>query len=214
MAELLPVKSMNSEAVNYLKSRRKINFLMVAANVAVTLLIAVTGGDLYNVNEMFGHGAMYAPAVIQGGEFYRLFTCMFLHFGWEHLFYNMMLLWFAGDMLEERAGAVRYLLIYVIGGVLGNVLSLAVGIDREVVSAGASGAVFAVIGALIWIVVRNKGRAEGIDNRGICMMALLSLAQGFMDSGVDNYAHLGGFIGGFLLAAILRTGSAPRRKNS
>ncbi|SDG45375.1 rhomboid family intramembrane serine protease [Marvinbryantia formatexigens DSM 14469] len=189
------------------------NLLMVLINIAVFLIITIMGGDTLDAEQMLSYGAMYPPYVTQKGEYYRLFTCMFLHFGWQHLFYNMLLLWFAGDMLEERSGPVRYLVIYLAGGVAGNVLSFLTGMERQVVSAGASGAVFAVIGALVWLVVKNRGKVEGIDNRGLCMMAVLSLAQGFMDAGVDHMAHLGGFIGGFLLAAVLRTPSAVRRKD-
>lgn len=205
---------MQTEGIDYIRSRRKMNLLMVLINAAVFLIITVTGGDTQDTVQMLSYGAMYPLYVTQYGEYYRLFTCMFLHFGWQHLFYNMLLLWFAGDMLEARSGALRYLVIYLAGGVAGNVLSFLVGMEREVVSAGASGAVFAVIGALVWIVVKNRGKAEGIDNRGICIMAVLSLAQGFMDAGVDHIAHLGGFIGGFLLAAVLQIPSAVRKTDS
>lgn len=204
---------MEMEGFAYIRSRRKTNLLMVLINTAVFLIVTALGG-VPDTEQMLSCGAMYPPYVIENGEYYRLFTSMFLHFGWQHLFYNMLLLWFAGDMLEARSGAVRYLVIYLGGGILGNVLSFLIGMDREIVSAGASGAVFAVIGALVWIVVKNRGKAEGIDNRGICMMAVLSLAQGFLDVGVDHFAHLGGFIGGFLLAAVLRTPSVVRTKDS
>ncbi len=204
---------MEMEGFAYIRSRRKTNLLMVLINTAVFLVVTALSGGVPDTEQMLSCGAMYPPYVIENGEYYRLFTSMFLHFGWQHLFYNMLLLWFAGDMLEARSGAARYLAIYLAGGVLGNVLSFLVGMDREAVSAGASGAVFAVIGALVWIVVKNRGKAEGIDNRGICMMAVLSLAQGFLDAGVDHFAHLGGFIGGFLLAAALRTPSDARPKD-
>lgn len=205
---------MQMQETDYIHGRKKTNLLMVLINIAVFLIITVMGGDTQDIGQMLSYGAMYPPYITQNGEYYRLFTCMFLHFGWQHLFYNMLLLWFAGDMLEARSGAFRYLVIYLAGGAAGNVLSFLVDTEREVVSAGASGAVFAVIGALVWIVVKNRGKAEGIDNRGVCMMAVLSLAQGFMDAGVDHFAHLGGFIGGFLLAAVLQISSAVRTTDS
>lgn len=195
---------MRTEFAEFIRTRKKLNLLIIAANIAVFLLMELLGGDTLDVEYMVGHGAMYVPAVTQAGEYYRLFTAMFLHFGAEHLLYNMLLLLFAGDMLQRRTGAARYLLIYLGGGFLGNLLSLMVNVAQgaQNVSAGASGAVFAVIGGLVWIVLKSRGRAEGINGRGVCAMALLSLAQGITDAGVDNYAHLGGFIGGFLLAAI------------
>ncbi|MDO5540496.1 MAG: rhomboid family intramembrane serine protease [Eubacteriales bacterium] len=165
---------------------------------------------------MRDHGAMYPPDIFERGEYYRLITCMFLHFGAEHLLFNMLLLLFAGDMLETRMGPVRYLLIYLGGGVAGNLLSLFIAASSGdyAVSAGASGGIFAVIGALVWIVIVNKGKTTDIDGKGLYAMAVLSLIQGFWETGTDNFAHLGGFICGFLLAAILGIVSFPnsRRK--
>lgn len=135
----------------------------------------------------------------------RLFTCMFLHFGIEHLFYNMLLLIFVGDTLEKTAGKVRYLLIYLIGGLAGNILSVWAGMDRAeyAVSAGASGAIFAVIGALIWIVLRNKGKLEGYSSQRLILVRGLSVVNGLTETGIDNWAHIGGLAGGFLLAVLL-----------
>lgn len=205
---------MVQELKDFLKTRKKMNLLMVAANIAVFLWMIAAGGDPLDAEYMFAHGAMLPSAVAKDGEYYRLLTSMFLHFGAEHLLFNMILLLFAGDMLEERTGTAGYLLIYAGGGLAGNLLSLGVHLLRgtEVISAGASGAVFAVIGGLVWLIVKNKGSVPGLDSRGVLLMAVLSLAQGFLDTGVDPYAHLGGFIGGFLLAAAGGILSAVRRR--
>lgn len=195
---------MLKEAADFIKSRKKMNLFIVVLNIFIFFLMEWCGGDTLDVDYMLAHGAMYPSLVTQEGEYYRLFTSMFIHFGAQHLLYNMLLLLFAGDMLQKYTGAVRYLLVYLGGGLAGNLLSLAVNLyqGEDVVSAGASGAEFAVIGALVWLVVRNRGRLRDIDGKGVCAMALLSLVQGFMDVGVDNAAHLGGFIGGFLLAVL------------
>ncbi len=180
------------------------NLLMVVLNVLVFLILEAAG-DTTDVGFMMRRGAMYPSLIVEGGQYYRLITSMFLHFGFEHLIFNMLLLLFAGDMLEQQTGACKYLVVYLAGGVAGNLLSLwnSVRLGEEVVSAGASGAIFAVIGALIWIVIKNKGRAEGINGKGLCVMAALSLAEGFQSTGVDALAHLGGAAAGFLLAVIL-----------
>lgn len=195
---------MITEAKEFIKSRKKMNLLMVAFNIAVFLVLEILG-DTADTEFMLRHGAMFPPMIQKYGEYYRLVTCMFLHFGFEHLLYNMLLLLFAGDMLEQQIGAVKYLLIYLLGGAAGNLLSLWVSVQHNdnFVSAGASGAIFAVIGALVWIVVKNRGKVEGMNGRGICVMAVLSLVEGFQSTGVDATAHLGGAIGGFLLALLL-----------
>ena len=205
---------MLQELTDSLKYRKKINLFLVEINIAIFLLMIITGGNPLDVDYMMNHGAMLPSAVLAHGEYYRLLTSMFLHFGAEHLIFNMILLIFAGEMLQTRVEAVRYLLVYLGGGLLGNVLSYVVNLNlhANIVSAGASGAVFAVIGALVWLILKNRGRVEGLNSRGVLMMAVLSLIQGFTDAGVDNYAHLGGFIGGFLLAAVSGIWSADAWK--
>ncbi len=203
------------ELGDFLARRQRANLLMVAANLAVYLWVVFAGGgNPPRVGYLAGHGAMLPSAIVQGNEYYRLFTSMFLHFSVEHLLSNMLILLFAGDMLQERVGTLRYLLIYLGGGLLGNVLSLAVDCQKgvEVVSAGASGAVFAVIGGLVWLIVKYKGKVPGLDARGVLLMAVLSLVQGFQNVGVDPYAHLGGFLGGFALGAISRASAKGRRR--
>ena len=109
-----------------------------------------------------------------------------------------------GSRLEQVIGKIKFLLIYLIGGVLGNVISLLIELRTQdfAVSAGASGAVFAVMGAMIYIVIRNKGWLGDLSMRQILVMAAFSLYFGFASTGVDNTAHVGGMVSGFLLAVI------------
>ena len=130
---------------------------------------------------------------------------MFLHFGLEHLFYNMLVLIFLGDALEEAVGKVRYLVIYLGGGLIGNVVSVLIEIQKgeSIVSAGASGAIFSVIGALVFIVLKNHGNLGTYSGKRLVLMAVLSILQSMTASGVDNSAHIGGFAAGFVLAFLL-----------
>ena len=154
---------------------------------------------------MLDCGAAYTPMIVQGGEYYRLFTCMFLHFGIEHLLNNMLVLFVLGSRLERVIGKIKFLLIYLLGGVLGNIISLYLELHAQnfAVSAGASGAVFAVMGAMIYIAIRNKGRLGDLSMRQILIMAAFSLYFGFASTGVDNTAHVAGMVSGFLLAVLL-----------
>lgn len=192
------------EFITFIRSRQPVNLVIVLVNILVFVVLSVSG-DTQDAWFMAEHGACYAPFVLEYGEYYRLFTCMFLHFGIEHLVYNMLLLIFVGDVLEQTVGRVRYLLIYILGGIGGNVISLWFGRNAEVyaVSAGASGAIFAVIGALIWIVLRNGGKLRGYSSQRLLLMAGLSVANGLTTDGIDNWAHAGGVICGFLLAFLL-----------
>lgn len=119
----------------------------------------------------------YTPYIVEKGEVYRLFTSMFLHFGIEHLVNNMLVLFVLGSRLEQVIGKIRFVLIYLLGGIAGNILSLVLELRSQEfsVSAGASGAVFAVMGAMIYVVIRNKGWLGDLSMRQVLVMAHLTL---------------------------------------
>ena len=109
----------------------------------------------------------------------------------------------AGFMLQH--GAMYAPDILYNGKYYGNLLSLAADIHggEYAVSAGASGAIFGIIGALLYIAIRNYGRVGSVSGRGIVFMIVITFYYGYSNTGVDNYAHIGGLISGFLLAVIL-----------
>ena len=117
----------------------------------------------------------------------------------------MIVLFWTGDRLERLIGKWRYLIIYFGAGLCGNLLSLLVtqGKGTLTVSAGASGAIFGVFGALLWVIIANRGRVEELNIRGIIIMIALSLYYGFTSTGVDNWCHVGGLISGFFLSLLL-----------
>ena len=176
---------------------------LVAVNMLVFLLFEVLGSNL-DTMFMLEHGAMFTPYLLVQTEWYRLFTSMFLHFGIRHLLNNMLLLYVLGDYLEKYLGRVKFLLLYVIAGVGANIVSGIVCLWQNdvVVSAGASGAVFGILGGLLWVILRNKGRVENLTIKKMTVMAVLSLYYGFVSEGVDNVAHVTGLILGFVLAML------------
>lgn len=196
---------MNEDAIDRMRKRPKnwANIIMVAANILVFLMVELTGSS-EDTSHMIAWGAAYTP-LISDGQFYRLFTCMFLHFGFEHLFNNMILLVFIGDYLERYVGKFRYLAVYLIGGLGGSVASYVFNVrsGSAVVSAGASGAVFAIIGAMLYLVIRNKGRLEDLSLQRLLLMAALSIYFGFASGGVDNAAHVGGLMCGLLICILV-----------
>lgn len=178
--------------------------VIVSVNILIFFIVDFTGGS-ENTAHMLKCGAACTPLILEDGEWYRLFTAMFLHFGMAHLANNMLVLFVLGGRLERTAGKVRFLVIYLLGGIAGNLLSLFLdkGQYEFAVSAGASGAVFAVTGALVYIVIIHRGRVEDLSVRQILVMAVLSLYMGFTSAGVDNAAHVGGLVGGFLITALI-----------
>lgn len=190
--------------------KEPVTVLLVVINIAVFLLVEFTGFS-QDIEHMIKWGAVYPPLITEKGEVYRLFTSMFLHFGIEHLVNNMLVLFVLGSRLERVVGKWRFLFIYLAGGLLGNIISLTADLSKNsyTVSAGASGAVFGVMGAMIFVVIRNKGHLEDLSIKQILIMAVFSLYFGFASTGVDNAAHLGGLVSGFILAAVA---GQPRRR--
>lgn len=178
--------------------------LIAAVNVAVFLYLTL-GGPTEDGEYMLEHGAMYVPWLLEYGEYYRLFTSLFLHFGFPHLFNNMIMLLMVGWNLELEMGTIRFLITYLVSGLAGNILSawLDIRAGEYAVSAGASGAVFGITGALLYVVIRNHGRLRDISGRGMLFMVVICLYYGFSSTGVDNAAHVGGLAAGFLCGILL-----------
>ena len=177
---------------------------LIVINIGIFLIFLLLG-KAEDTLFLLEHGAMYEPYVVEGHEYYRLVTSLFLHFGIEHLLNNMVMLGALGWNLELETGKIRFLFIYFLSGVGGNLCSLLFNqsIGETVVSAGASGAIFGLMGALVLVVIKRKGRVGNLNSRGIIFMVGLSLYFGLTSSGVDNAAHIGGLICGFLAEAIL-----------
>lgn len=183
---------------------------LIVINVAVFFIMSLFG-NTEDVMFMLEHGAMFEPLITEEHEYYRIITSMFLHFGIEHLLNNMVILGALGWNLELETGKIRFLIIYLVSGIGGNLLSLYLGVSSAeyAVSAGASGAIFGLMGALLYVAARNRGRMGRISGKGVLFMIALSLYFGITSSGIDNAAHIGGLLCGFILSVILY-----RKKNS
>ena len=181
-----------------------VNTLIILLNAGVFIFMLLTG-DPSDGQFMYEHGADFWPDVVYGHEYYRLLTSAFLHFSLPHLFNNMVILGFVGDNLERAIGSVRYILFYLAAAVGSGAVSCAYDMYRNStsISAGASGAIFGVVGGILVILIRNKGRLEDLSIRQVMLFAVCSIYYGITSVGVDNAAHIGGFVIGALLALIL-----------
>ena len=185
---------------------------IAAANVLIFLGLSFMGMTEDSAF-MMEHGAMYVPYLMNGEQYYTLITSMFLHFGFSHLMNNMVMLLVIGYSLEPEIGKIRFLLIYLGSGLMGNLVSAWFDVSQGsyAVSAGASGAIFGIVGALLYVAIRNHGRVGEISTRGLVLMAVLSLYYGFTAQGVDNAAHIGGLVSGFLLAVLTYWKHKPKQ---
>ena len=181
-----------------------ITIILLVINVAVYLLLEIIG-DTESANFMLKMGGMYPYFVIEGKQYWRFLTAMFLHYGAGHLLNNMVMLGAAGRILEPALGKVKFLLLYLLAGIGGGILSCwnMVRTGDFAVSAGASGAIFGIVGALLWVVIRHKGRYKTLTKRGLLIMIALCLYYGITTANVDNWGHIGGLLSGFVLCILL-----------
>lgn len=180
--------------------------------ISVTLsligLCVVTYGleFLLGVNQVVGDYGSWPVAIALEGEQWRLFTAMFLHLNLLHLLFNMYMLYIIGRQVELIFGHVRYLALFLIAGFGGSVASYVFSSPINV-SAGASGAIFGLMGALV-----VAGHAIRADIRQVLVLIAINLAFGFVVGGIDWRAHLGGLVTGAVVAAILA--HAPRSQRT
>lgn len=180
-----------------------VNTVLVAANVIIHIIVHT--GILGDTDNILSKGALSWYDIKERGEYYRIFTSMFLHSDFEHLMNNMLVLLFAGSNLEKAAGKVKYLVIYFISGIIAAISSISYNmLKREmVVSIGASGAIFGIVGAMGYILLINKGRLKDINGRQIILLIIFSLYGGIANAHIDNIAHIRGLVAGILLALLI-----------
>ena len=192
-----------------------VNTIIIVINVAVFAVLTFLG-DTTDVQFMHHHGANFWPSVIEEHEYYRLLTCTFIHFGISHLFNNMLVLAYIGDNLERALGKVKYLVLYLAAGIGSSAVSAVWSMfkDEYSVSGGASGAIFGVVGALLVIAIKNRGQLEDLSSRQLMFFAGFSIYHGVTSAGIDNMAHISGFLIGALLGGLLYRRKRYWKQNS
>lgn len=183
-----------------------VTLALIAVNVFLFLVATALGGGLFKVDSevMIRLGTDYTPLTL-AGQWWRLLTSIFLHFGLFHIALNMWALYVNGRVAERIFGSLRYLAIYLVAGLSGSVASL---LWHPIVNgAGASGAIFGVLGAMIAFFVKREGGvpASVIKTQltSVSVFVAYSLLNAVRYQGIDNAAHMGGLVGGFVLGFIL-----------
>ncbi len=200
---------------NVVKFHRKHNimatYILIGVNVLVFLITALSG-DVYDASYMFERGASSAASIVIYSEYYRLFTSMFLHFGFEHIFNNMFSLYIMGTILEERIGKLKFFIVYIAGGLIASVASTMYNWNTQpyAVCAGASGAVYAVLGAyIVYMLLNDRGSINFI---GIVIVVFMPFLSSLQDVQIDNAAHIGGLVAGMIIAYIMDIFFKNKRK--
>jgi rhomboid protease GluP len=184
---------------------------LLLVNLAVFVAMLAAGAGLWHSPNgvQLAWGANFGPAT-QDGEWWRLATAMFLHFGVWHLAMNMWALRDSGQWVERMYGPARFAMLYLASGLGGNLLSLVIQGNRAV-SGGASGAILGLYGALLVYLWQARKRVHRSDFRwlfwGVAVFTAVMLTLGFWIPGIDNAAHSGGFVTGVLSGLVLMPAS-------
>ncbi|MDO8447182.1 MAG: rhomboid family intramembrane serine protease [Rhodoferax sp.] len=180
---------------------------LLALNLAAFIVMLMYGAGLWHSSNgvQLAWGANFGPAT-QDGQWWRLFTALFVHFGIVHLALNMWALWDVGRLVERLYGRLRFAMLYLGSGVVGNLSSLVVQ-GNQAVSGGASGAIFSLYGALLVFLWRERRQVDRGEFRWLfgaaSVFILLILGMGLVVPGIDNAAHAGGLVAGALLGSML-----------
>ena len=187
------------EAEEIFKPKKPIiTYILIALNVIIFLYMMI--GD--NYSKMIEAFSVYKPYIVQRGQIYRLLTGAFLHANIFHLLFNCYALYVIGSQTESFMGKAKYLFIYLFSAISGSLLSIT--LNQAGVSIGASGAIFGLMGSLLYFGYHHRVYLGNVITSQIIPLIVLNLIVGFASGGqIDNFAHIGGLIGGILFTMAL-----------
>jgi membrane associated rhomboid family serine protease len=193
---------------------RIVTYTLIVINTIIFIIMAIQSQNIMDVtsSSLFNQMVQDNQAVLQNGEYWRIFTAMFAHFSILHIGLNMLSLFFIGPAIEVFYGKWRYLLIYLGSGLIGGIATLL--LQPGAIAAGASGAIFGVFGALgIFFFVNRRILGGGIMGQWVFWL-VLNIVWDFSNPGIGIWDHLGGLIAGLILGFILMPHLRPRRRVS
>ena len=180
-----------------------LTYLLILACIIPFLIVFIMDGPDILSGESIGtlgiYGCNYGP-LVKEGEIWRLVTHIFLHGSLMHILLNMYSLFILGNQIETLLGKVKFFVIFMVSGICGGLLSAVL---NDVASVGASGAIFGLMGAMLCFGYHYRTYLGDALKRQILPVIILNLVIGFMSTGIDNFAHIGGLIGGIFCTMAL-----------
>ena len=173
-----------------------ITYTLITINVLVFILMYILGKGSNDLNTLIKFGALNKLLVLNG-DYYRLITSAFLHIGVIHLICNMYALYILGKDIESYFGKIKFCIIYFASALVGSLLSM-IFMSDFTISAGASGAIFGLMGSLLYFGYNYRVTLNNAITKQILPVILLNLFIGFTTSGINNFAHIGGLLGGYI----------------
>lgn len=176
----------------FTKKRPVITYALIIINVLVFLAMYIFGKGSEDTLTLLLFGANY-PVLVRAGDYYRLITSAFLHVGLLHLIFNNYALYVIGSQLESFLGKAKFLIIYLVSAICGSLMSM---LFSDGISVGASGAIFGLLGSLLYFGYNYRVYLGTVLKSQIIPLIILNLVIGFITPGIDNAAHIGGLLGG------------------
>lgn len=194
----------NNNRISSNRQKAFITYGIIGINIVMFIISAVLSKHIMTIDKdvLVNLGAKYNPA-IQQGQWFRLITCMFLHGGLIHITANMYSLYSIGPLVEQLYGKYKYIVIYLICGVISSLFSF---FFSDYVSIGASGAIFGLLGVVFVFAIKERKRIGRGFLMNVASVVVMNLILGISLPGIDNFAHLGGLISGITLGSVLKLG--------
>ena len=202
-----------NERFNNMYKQKKpiVTGILILVNIIVFALMYIIGKGSENTETLINFGANI-PALIRGGDYYRLITSGFLHIGIIHILCNMYSLSVLGPSIEHFYGKAKYILIYFFSMIIASLFVMVFQSDYSV-SAGASGAIFGLLGSLLYFGYHYRGYIGNQIIGQIIPVIIINLVIGFMAPGISNAAHIGGLLGGVCVSFMLGINDKSDNKN-
>lgn len=182
--------------INFYK-RSKVTFVFLTIMIIYFIFISLNGGTT-NVEALIKYGAFVPPFIVEYKEYYRFVTSIFIHIGIMHIFFNGYALYILGPQMERLMGTKKYILFFLLTGIAGNLATFF--FNFVSISAGASGSLFGLFGALLYLTHRHKEMITSEGRKSILRLLLINLILTFAVQSISTTAHIGGLVVGYLLS--------------
>lgn len=187
------------DRIKYLYEKSKVTFAFLTIMIVYFIFLSLNGGST-NVEILLKYGAFYPPFILAFHEYYRFITAIFIHIGISHIFFNGYALYIFGPQLERLMGWKKYLLFFLLTGIGGNILTFIFNFNS--LSAGASGSLFGLFGAFLYLIHRHREIVTEQGRKDIIYLLVVNLVLTILVPSISITAHLGGLIMGYLLSYI------------
>lgn len=189
----------NEKREKIMKTKKPIITLsLIIINVIIFILMYAFGKGSLDNETLVNFGANYLP-LTKSGEYYRLITSAFIHIGLTHLVLNMYSLYIIGSSIEYFYGKLKYIIIYLFSALIGSLFTVVLS-SSNTLAAGASGAIFGLLGAMLYFGYHYRGYIGNSIISQIIPIILVNIFFGLITPGIGNAAHIGGLIGGYIIS--------------